>query len=66
MRHSAFAAWAAYARTERLDTNGVNLQKFAELRFAPIMIEDRTRYFKSDSMRRRKFSGNGYALIGHL
>ena len=46
MRHSAFADWAAYARTEWLNANGFTMLKLLELRIAPIMFEDSTRYFK--------------------
>jgi acyl-CoA thioester hydrolase len=46
MRHSAFADWAAYARCEWLDANGLNMRKLVELKVAPIMFEDRTKYFK--------------------
>ena len=46
MRHSAFADWAAYARTEWLNANGLSILKLLELKMAPIMFEDRTRYFK--------------------
>jgi acyl-CoA thioester hydrolase len=46
MRHSAFADWAAYARTEWLNANGFTMLKLVELRMTPIMFEDRTRYLK--------------------
>jgi acyl-CoA thioester hydrolase len=46
MRHTAFADWAAHARTEWLNTNGFTLSKLVELKLAPIMFEDRTRYLK--------------------
>ena len=46
MRHSAFADWAAYARTEWLNANGFTMQKLSELKMTPIMFEDRTRYLK--------------------
>ena len=46
MRHSAFADWATYARTEWLNANGLTMQKLVELRMTPIMFEDRTRYLK--------------------
>ena len=46
MRHSAFADWASYARTEWLNANGFTVPKLLELRITPIMFEDRTRYFK--------------------
>ena len=46
MRHSAFADWAAYARTEWLNANGFTILKLLELRIAPIMFEDSTRYLK--------------------
>ena len=46
MRHSAFADWAAYARTEWLNANGFNILKLVALRMTPIMFEDRTRYLK--------------------
>ena len=46
MRHSAFADWATYARTEWLNANGFTILKLLELRMTPIMFEDRTRYFK--------------------
>ena len=46
MRHSAFADWAAYARTEWLNANGFTILKLLELRMTPIMFEDRTRYLK--------------------
>ena len=46
MRHSAFADWAAYARTEWLNANGLTMPKLVELKMTPIMFEDRTRYFK--------------------
>lgn len=46
MRHSAFSDWAAYARTEWLNANGLTMLKLVELRITPIMFEDRTRYLK--------------------
>jgi acyl-CoA thioester hydrolase len=46
MRHSAFADWAAHARTEWLNANGFAIPKLVELKIAPIMFEDRTRYLK--------------------
>ena len=46
MRHSAFADWASYARTEWLHTNGFTMEKLAELKITPIMFEDRTRFLK--------------------
>ena len=46
VRHSAFADWAAHARTEWLNANGFTLLKLVELKLAPIMFEDRTRYLK--------------------
>jgi acyl-CoA thioester hydrolase len=46
MRHSAFADWAAYARTEWLDANGLTMLTLVELKMAPIMFEDSTRYLK--------------------
>jgi acyl-CoA thioester hydrolase len=46
MRHSAFADWAAYARSEWLDSNGLNMQKLVELKVSPVMFEERTKYFK--------------------
>ena len=46
MRHSAFADWAAYARTEWLNVNGLTIPKLVELKMTPVMFEDRTRYFK--------------------
>src|SRR5215813_14863628 len=46
MRHSAFADWASYARTEWLNANGFTMPKLLELKMTPIMFEDRTRYFK--------------------
>jgi hypothetical protein len=45
-RHSAFADWAAYARTEWLNTNGLTMRKLVEPEMTPIMFEDRTRYLK--------------------
>jgi acyl-CoA thioester hydrolase len=46
MRHSAFADWAAFARTEWLNANGLTMQKLVELKMTPILFEDRTRYLK--------------------
>jgi acyl-CoA thioester hydrolase len=46
MRHSAFADWASYARTEWLRTNGFTMGKLVELNITPIMFEDRTRYLQ--------------------
>jgi acyl-CoA thioester hydrolase len=46
MRNSAFADWAAYARTERLNANGFTMPKLVQLEMTPIMFEDRTRYLK--------------------
>jgi acyl-CoA thioester hydrolase len=46
MRHSAFADWAGYARTEWLNANGFTMPKLVELRMTPVMFEDRTRYLK--------------------
>jgi acyl-CoA thioester hydrolase len=46
MRHSAFADWAAYARTEWLNANGLTMPKLVELKITPIMFEDRTTYLK--------------------
>jgi acyl-CoA thioester hydrolase len=46
MRHSAFSDWAAYARTEWLNANGLIIPMLVELKMAPIMFEDRTRYLK--------------------
>ena len=46
MRHSAFADWAAYARTEWLNAHGFTMPKLVELRMTPVMFEDRTRYLK--------------------
>src|SRR5262244_1480071 len=46
MRHSAFADWAAHARTEWLNAHGFTMPKLAELRMTPVMFEDRTRYLK--------------------
>jgi acyl-CoA thioesterase FadM len=38
MRHSAFADWAAHARTEWLNANGLTMMKLVELRMAPVMF----------------------------
>jgi acyl-CoA thioester hydrolase len=46
MRHSAFADWASYARTEWLHINSFTMEKLVELKITPIMFEDRTRYLK--------------------
>ena len=46
MRHSAFADWAAYARTEWLNVHGFTMPKLVELRMTPVMFEDRTRYLQ--------------------
>ena len=46
MRHSAFADWAAYARTEWLNAHGFTMPKLVELSMTPVMFEDRTRYLK--------------------
>ena len=46
MRHSAFADWATYARMEWLNANGFTILKLLELKMAPIMFEDSTRYLK--------------------
>ena len=46
MRHSAFADWAAYARTEWLNAHGFTMPKLVELRMTPVMFEDRTRYLQ--------------------
>ena len=46
MRHSAFADWASYARTEWLSANGFTMEKLVELQITPIMFQDSTRYFK--------------------
>jgi acyl-CoA thioester hydrolase len=46
MRHSAFADWAAYARTVWLNANGFTMQKLVERNIAPVLFEDRTRYIK--------------------
>ena len=46
MRHSAYADWAAYARTEWLNANGLTMLKLVELRMAPILFEERTKYLK--------------------
>ena len=46
MRHSAFADWAPYARTEWLNANGLTMPKLVELKMTPIMFEDRTSYLK--------------------
>ena len=46
MRHSAFADWAAYARTEWLNAHGFTMPKPVELRMTPVMFEDRTRYLQ--------------------
>jgi acyl-CoA thioester hydrolase len=46
MRHSAFADWAGFVHTEWLSANGVNVQRLVELKVAPLIFEDRTRYFK--------------------
>ena len=46
MRHSAFADWAAFARTEWLNANGLTMQKLVELKMTPILFEDRTRYLR--------------------
>lgn len=52
MRHSAFADWATYARTEWLNANGFTILKLLELRMTPIMFEDRTRYLQGNPTRR--------------
>jgi acyl-CoA thioester hydrolase len=44
MRSSAYSDWANHSRVEWLNTNGFNLQKFTELKFAPILFEERTKY----------------------
>jgi len=46
MRHSAFADWAAHARTEWLNAHGFTMPKLVELRMTPVMFEDRTRYLQ--------------------
>ena len=46
MRHSAFADWAAFARTEWLNANGFTMQKLVEQKIAPVLFEDKTRYLK--------------------
>lgn len=46
MRHSAFADWAGYARSEWLDAHGLSIQALTDLKVAPILFEERTRYFK--------------------
>ena len=46
MRHSAFADWAAYARTEWLNSSGLDIRRLLESETAPIIFEDRTKYFK--------------------
>jgi acyl-CoA thioester hydrolase len=46
MRHSAFADWAAFVRTEWLNANGLTMQKLVELKMTPITFEDRTRFLK--------------------
>jgi acyl-CoA thioester hydrolase len=46
MRHSAFGDWAAHARTEWLNANGLTMPKLVELKLTPVMFEDRTRYLK--------------------
>jgi len=46
MRHSAFADWASYARTEWLHINSFTMKKLLEPKITPIMFEDRTRYLK--------------------
>ena len=46
MRHSAFADWACYARTEWLHINSFTMKKLLEPKITPIMFEDRTRYLK--------------------
>jgi acyl-CoA thioester hydrolase len=46
MRHSAFADWAAYVRTEWLSVNNLDIRKLLDLKIAPIMFEERATYFK--------------------
>lgn len=46
MRHSAFADWAGYARSEWLDAHGLDIQTLTDLKVAPILFEEHTRYFK--------------------
>ena len=46
MRHSAFADWAAFARTEWLNANGFTIKKLVKQQLAPILFEDRTKYLK--------------------
>ena len=41
MRHSAFADWATYARTEWLNATGFTIPKLVELKIAPLMFEDK-------------------------
>jgi acyl-CoA thioester hydrolase len=46
MRHSAFADWAGYARSEWLDAHRLSMQILTDLKVAPILFEESTRYFK--------------------
>jgi acyl-CoA thioester hydrolase len=46
MRHSDFADCAAHTRTEWLNANGLPIEKLVELKMAPVMFEDGTRYLK--------------------
>ena len=46
MRHSAFADWAAFARTEWLNSNGFTIQTLVEQKMAPVLFEDRARYLR--------------------
>jgi acyl-CoA thioester hydrolase len=46
MRHSAFADWAAYARSQWLKDSSFDVKRLVSLGVAPIMFEDKTRYFK--------------------
>jgi acyl-CoA thioester hydrolase len=45
-RHSAYADWATHSRMAWLDQHGFTFSKLRELRTAPILFEDTTRYLK--------------------
>lgn len=46
VRHNAYADWATHSRTEWLNAHGFSLKKMTELKVAPVIFEESTKYFK--------------------
>lgn len=46
VRHSAYADWATHSRTEWLDKHGFSFKTLVEMKTAPILFEDTTKYVR--------------------